>query len=182
MAFGLDAEYLQAKERALMKLGITNSARMPSNRVIKEFIGLFTKAELGEDEHKLRLHEMREIALQIMEAIEHCDPFLIGSTLSGKIRLTSDIDLHAYCDDFEELKDVLADWGFDDVEEELVENIKGSFVHLKWLEKNYPVEITVYPWNTRDVVPYSSVTKKPMKRLDLVGVKELLRSQQNRDD
>ncbi|MBX3073978.1 hypothetical protein KF913_08625 [Candidatus Obscuribacterales bacterium] len=173
MATGLDAEYLHAKERAVMMLGISSSARMPSNRVIKEFIGLFTKAELGEEEHTKRLREMREIAVEVMEAIQHFDPFLIGSTLSGKIRLTSDIDFHAYADHFEEIKDALEDWGFEDVEEELVENIKGSFVHLKWLERNYPVEITVYPWSSRDAVPYSSVTRKPMKRMDLPGVREL---------
>lgn len=177
MATGLDAEYLDAKQRALMLLNISSSSRMPSNRVIKDYIGLFTKAELGEEEHKLRIREMRETALQIMEAIENFDPFLIGSTLSGKIRATSDIDIHAYCDDFEELKDVLKDWGFENVEEELVENMKGSFVHLKWSERNYPVEITVYPWSTRDIVLISSITRKPMKRLDLTGVRELLRQQ-----
>ncbi len=175
MATGLDAEYLHAKERALLMLGVTDSQRMPSNRMIKEYIGRYTKAELGEEEFNRRLSEMREIAVGIMTALEAYDPFLIGSTRSGKIRLSSDVDIHAYCDDYEELKQVLSEWGYDDVEEELVENAKGSFVHLKWLEKNYPVEITVYPWSWRDIILYSSITKKPMKRLDIAGVQALLR-------
>lgn len=174
MASGLDAEYLHAKERALMKLGIAGHTRMPSNRVIKNFISRFTKTELGEKEHGKRLREMRNIAYNIMIAIENFDPFLIGSTLSGKIRLTSDIDLHAYCDDFEELKATLLFWGYDEVEEETVENVKGSFIHLKWIEQDYPVEITVYPWSWRDLVLYSSVTQRPMKRLDLQGVRSLI--------
>lgn len=175
MATGLDAEYLHAKERALLMLGISSMQSMPSNQMIKEYIGRFTKSELGEAEHKRRVQEMRQIAYEIMTAIEPFDPFLIGSTLSGKIRITSDVDIHAYCDDFEELKQVLSEWGYDEVEEELVDNAKGSFVHLKWLERDYPVEITVYPWDSRDVVPYSSITKKPMKRLDISAVRDLLR-------
>lgn len=131
-------------------------------------------------EHKRRLDEMRHIALAIMTDIEPYDPFLIGSTLSGKIRLTSDIDIHAYCDDFDELKQVLTDWGFEDVDVEIVENIKGSFVHLKWLENGYPVEITVYPWSWRDVVLYSLVTKRPMKRRELSKVDALYRKPENR--
>ncbi|MDZ4833226.1 MAG: hypothetical protein SGJ27_05430 [Candidatus Melainabacteria bacterium] len=175
MATGLDAEYLHAKERALLMLGVTNSQRMPSNRMIKEYIGRYTKAELGEEEHQRRLREMRQIAFGIMTALEPYDPFLIGSTRSGKIRLTSDVDIHAYCDDYEELKQALSDWGYEEAEEELVENAKGSFVHLKWFEKNYPVEITVYPWSWRDVLLYSSVTQRPMKRVDIRGVQALLR-------
>ncbi len=174
MATGLDAEYIHAKERAIMMLGVSSSSRMPSNRMIKEYIGRFTKAELGEVEFRRRLTEMRQIAHDIMIAIEHFDPFLIGSTRSGEIRASSDIDIHAYCDDFEELKQSLREWGYDEVEEELVENAKGSFVHLKWIEKGYPVEITVYSWSWRDIVLYSSVTQKPMKRTDINGVKRLL--------
>ncbi len=117
---------------------------------------------------------MRTIAAEIMELIDHCDPFLIGSTLSGKVRTGSDIDLHAYSEDFNEIKDLLATHGYEDVEEEEVLNRKGEFVHLRWIEDGYPVEITVYPWSERDVVPYSSVTNRPMKRAPLPKVRSLL--------
>lgn len=50
MATGLDAEYLHAKERALLMLGISSMQSMPSNQMIKEYIGRYTKSELGEAE------------------------------------------------------------------------------------------------------------------------------------
>jgi len=109
-----------------------------------------------------------------MNVIDDCDPFLIGSTLSGEIRVASDIDLHAYCDEFQMLKDRLIFWGYEEVEEEIVENSKGRFVHLKWYEREYPVEITVYQWSWRHIVPISSVTGKPMKRADSYAVAKLL--------
>ena len=175
MVEGVESEYLNAKERAMMMLGLSDQSRMPSNRQIKECIESLTKAELGEDEVKRRLQEMREIAHAIMISIDDFDPHLIGSTLSGQIRATSDIDLHAYCDEVEGLMNRLGDCGYEDIEEERIENRKGNFIHLRWTEQGYPVEITVYPWSWRELVLYSSVTGKPMKRADLKAVSGLIR-------
>lgn len=178
MVEGTESEYLHAKERAMMMLGLSSQTRLPSNRKVRELVSKITKAELGEDEVARRVREMREIALEVMEIIEAFDPFLIGSTLSGEIRQTSDIDMHAYSDDFEEIKFLLADWGYKDIDEEVVQNMKGTFIHLKWSERGYPVEITIYSWAMRDVVQFSSITGKPMKRSDIAGVRHLLRAQQ----
>jgi hypothetical protein len=38
--------------------------------------------------------------------------------------------LHAYSDDFEEIKFLLSDWGYKDIDEEIVQNMKGTFIHL----------------------------------------------------
>jgi hypothetical protein len=175
MAEGSEDEYLQAKERAMMMLGLSSQTRLPSNKKIRGWVRRITTDELGSDEVARRVREMREIALAVMTAIEGCDPFLIGSTLSGEIRTTSDIDMHAYSDNFEEIIDQLEEWGYECIEAELVENRKGSFVHLKWTELKYPVEITVYRWSDRDVVQMSSVTGRPMKRADIDTLQNLLK-------
>lgn len=174
MAEGSEDEYLHAKERAMMMLGLSEQTRLPSNKKIRGWVRRITEEELGADEVSRRVRAMREIALAIMSVIEVYDPFLIGSTLSGQIRLTSDIDMHAYSDHFEEIKELLEEWGYDGIEAELVENRKGSFVHLKWIEQEYPVEITIYQWSDRDVVQMSSVTGRPMKRADIYALQNLL--------
>lgn len=181
MVDGLESEYLHAKERAVLMLGLTSQTRFPSNREIKQCIANMTRTQLGGDEVSRRLNEMRMIAEQIMTAITDHDPFLIGSTLSGQIRAQSDIDLHAYSDDVEPLKNDLVEWGYEDIDEELVENQKGSFVHLRWQEHQYPVEITIYPWSWRDILPISSVTGKSMKRADLRAVQQLLKKSSRGD-
>ena len=173
---GSEAEYLHAKERAISMLGLSSRNHLPSNKKIKDLIAQLTVCQLGEEEVKRRVREMREIACEIMQVIEDADPFLIGSTLTGQIRNSSDIDLHVYSDDYTCLKNQLVDWGYEEVEEEVVDNRKGLFVHLRWCEKNYPVEVTVYPWSWREVTLFSSVTGKPMKRADLASVKALLKT------
>lgn len=174
LADGSESEYLHAKERATMMLGLTSTSRWPSNRHIKELIGLLTRQQIGADELNRRLLEMRSIAVSVMEIIDAHDPFLIGSTLSGKVRSGSDIDLHAYADHFDEIKELLQQCGYEDVEEEIIINSKGEFVHLQWHEQDYPVEITVYPWSWRDIEPISSVTGKPMKRASLQRLRHIV--------
>ena len=171
---GVENEYLDAKDRAIMMLGLDDTNHRPTNRKIRDYISLLTKEELGSEEVNRRLKEMRLIALDLMQILDDFDPFLIGSVLSGQIRTTSDIDLHAFSDDQCEIMQNLEDQGYEDVEEELIENQKGRFIHLKWKEKIYPVEITVYPWSWRDIVPISSITGQPMKRADVLEVKRLL--------
>ncbi len=171
---GVENEYLDAKDRAIMMLGLDATNHRPTNRKIRDYISLLTKEELGTEEVNRRLKEMRLIALDLMQILDDFDPFLIGSVLSGQIRTTSDIDLHAFSDDQCEIMQNLEDQGYEDVEEELIENQKGRFIHLKWKEKIYPVEITVYPWSWRDIVPISSITGQPMKRADVLEVKRLL--------
>lgn len=179
MAEGCEGEYLQAKERAMMMLGLSSQTRLPSNKKVRSLLGSITRASLGEAEVRRRLAEMRVIALDLMIAIEAFDPFLIGSTLSGEIHAASDIDLHAYSDAPGEVSDTLATWGYEHIDEEEVHNSKGSFVHLRFVERDYPVEITIYRWSWRDVIPQSSVTGKAMKRSDLAAVRELIAHSDN---
>jgi len=170
----IETEYLHAKERAILMLGLPYNTPYPTNRQIKEYIGRLTKEQLGPEVMAQRVRRMREMAEEIMTVLVDFDPYLIGSTLSGQIRDSSDIDLHVYCDHFIEVQERLKSFGYEGVEEELVENQKGTFVHLRWLEEGIPVEITVHTWAQRGEVMISSVTGKAMKRADLEGLRKML--------
>ncbi|HEY4329489.1 MAG TPA: hypothetical protein VGN88_07120 [Phycisphaerae bacterium] len=170
----IETEYLHAKERAILMLGLPYNTPYPTNRQVKELIGKLTKSRLGAEVVAQRVREMREVAEEIMTVLEDFDPHLIGSTLSGKIRDSSDIDLHVYCHHHAEAEERLRSFMYEEVEVEYVENQKGTFVHLRWLERGYPVEITIHDWERRQEVPISSVTGKAMKRADLADVRELL--------
>jgi predicted nucleotidyltransferase len=170
----IETEYLHAKERAILLLGLPYNTPYPTNRQIKECIAQLTRRQLGPEVMAARVREMRQIAEEIMTVLQDFDPHLIGSTLSGQIRDSSDIDLHVYCDHHMEVERRLTSFGYAGVEPEYVENQKGTFVHLRWLENGYPVEITVHNWSQRLEIPISSVTGKPMKRADLDAMRRLL--------
>jgi predicted nucleotidyltransferase len=170
----IETEYLHAKERAILLLGLPYNTPYPTNRQIKECIAQLTRRQLGPEVMAARVRDMRTIAEEIMTVLQDFDPHLIGSTLSGQIRDSSDIDLHVYCHHNDEVAQRLATFGYEGVEPEYVENQKGTFVHLRWLENGYPVEITVHNWSQRSAIPLSSVTGKPMKRADLDNVRRLL--------
>jgi len=121
-----------------------------------------------------RVRKMRALAEELMTVMADFDPHLIGSTLSGQIRESSDIDLHVYCHHHTEVSTRLKSFGYEEVEEEYVENQKGTFVHLRWLEEGVPVEITTHDWSQRGEVMMSSVTGKAMKRADLDEVRKIL--------
>src|SRR4051812_23977779 len=131
----IETEYLHAKERAILMLGLPYNTPYPTNRQIKEFIRQLSRKAMGAEVMTQRVRTMREIAEEIMSVLEDFDPYLIGSSLSGQIRESSDVDLHVYCDHFEEVKSRLILFGYEGVEEEHVENMKGTFVHLRWLEE-----------------------------------------------
>jgi predicted nucleotidyltransferase len=170
----IETECLHAKERAILMLGLPYNTPYPTNRQIKECIAQLTRRQLGTEVMASRVREMRQIAEEIMTVLADFDPHLIGSTLSGQIRDSSDIDLHVYCDHHMEVEQRLASFGYEDVEAEYVENQKGTFVHLRWMENGYPVEFTVHSWSQRLEVPISSVTGKPMKRADLDAMRRIL--------
>jgi len=174
----VETEYLHAKERAILLLGLPYNTPYPTNKQIKEYIRQITRKQMGAIAMDARVRTMRELAEEIMSVLEDFDPHLIGSTLSGQIRDSSDIDLHVYCHHFSEVKARLITFGYENVDEELVENQKGTFVHLRWLEERdghaHPVEITTHNWSQRGEIPISSVTKKPMKRADLAKIRAIL--------
>ncbi len=170
----IETEYLHAKERAILVLGLPYNTPYPTNRQIKDCMARFTRGQMGPEAMQGRVRQMRELAEELMTILGEFDPHLIGSTLSGQIRASSDIDLHVYCHNFAEAQERLRAFGYSDVEAEFVENQKGCFVHLRWLEDDFPVEITVHDWAQRHEVMVSSVTGKPMKRADLEALRKLL--------
>lgn len=161
----IESEYLHAKERARIELKLPEGTSLPSNRQIKKIIRQLSLEKMGEEEFETLLDNMRLLAEEIMTVIEEHDPFLLGSVLNSTIREGSDIDIHAYGNP-DAILSKLENFGYEEIDLEEVENIKGIFYHLRWIEK-FPVEITVYPWSERNVVPYSSITGKPMERWSL---------------
>ena len=97
-----EKEYYRAKMKAARRLmgGNAKPRDLPSNREIRDQIEAI--AWLHEGERRVeRLRDMRVEALRMMRILEPFRPRLVGSTLTGHIRLGSDVDLHVFSDSVE---------------------------------------------------------------------------------
>lgn len=167
-------EYYQAKREAAKRLG---TRHLPTNREIHQQLMLLAE-RLDGDRYRRSLAKMRRAALELMRLLEDFAPRLIGSVWTGSIRKGSDIDLHLFA---EELDDVLAvlDGASIAYEVERVHSRKHQeimeFIHVR-LEnfRSFPVEMTVYPPEWLHTRPRCGITGGPMARGTIAEVQRVL--------
>ncbi len=183
-------QYFTAKRLAAKRvLGRVGGRRLrhrpmdlPSNGEIRD--ALLCLAELAEgDARTRRLFAMRVVALRVMRALDGFEPRLIGSVSTGHIRRGSDIDLHVFCDDVDELLLVVRALGWRH-ETERASIFKGGVVreytHVHVADV-WDVELTVYPRADLRVRPRSSTDGLPIVRLKPSALEALLRDEHGDD-
>ena len=165
-------EYLRAKRKAARHLGIT---LYPTNSEIRAELDRLAESCEGPARQD-RLLVLRRLALEVMEFLDVHEPRLIGSVLTGHIKTTSDVDLHAFSDDHEEVGERLL--GAYDVEFEMVHTKKGGefmdFPHYYLSPDEGRVEISVYPWSDLKRPQKSSITHRTMERATTGAVRRLI--------
>ena len=166
-------EYLRAKRKAARHIGVT---LYPNNAEIRDALDRLAEAHEGPARQD-RLLALRRTALEVMEVLDDFDPRLIGSVLTGHIKTTSDVDLHAFCDDHERVGDRLLEAGYD-VSFELIMTRKGGefreFPHYYLAAAAGPVEVSVYPLEDLKRPQRSSITHKRMERATLSKLRRLI--------
>lgn len=91
---GID-DFALAKRKAARRLGAPDSEALPANEevevALREYLALY-QAEA----HPERIHELRRIALQAMDALERFTPYLTGPVLAGLAGPYAEIDLQLF--------------------------------------------------------------------------------------
>ncbi|MCJ8312769.1 MAG: nucleotidyltransferase [Saccharospirillaceae bacterium] len=168
-------QYYDAKKIASKRICNNSMKYLPSNGEISEQVYQLSLQD-SEFDHFDTLLKMRLKAIEYMEKLNTFSPRLIGSVSTGKIKQTSDIDLHVFCDEIElllmhlndnkityELKEVLIQSG----------NKQVLYQHV-YLFDAFDIELSVYPENELRVTTRSSTDGKPIKRLSLAKVQSLI--------
>lgn len=172
-------QYFDAKRMAAKRL-IGKQYRfhpkyLPSNGEISD--ALYELSQLKDPAtHEERLFHMRCRALEVMEQLTPFSPRLIGSVSTGRIREGSDIDLHVFTDEIEELEHYLDTLGWRHERKTTTINVNGRFVEYQhiYLDFDYPVELSVYPLRELRVVGRSSTDHKPIRRLSAAKLQQLI--------
>jgi hypothetical protein len=175
-----ESEYYRAKQKAARHLcrGWVKPADLPSNAEIRDEIQALARLYEGEKRAE-NLRDMRLEALRLMRCLRHFRPQLIGSVLTGHVRLGSDIDIHVFSDSAEAVTHVLDEQGVVyDVERKRVrkQGEERVFTHIH-INDRFPFELTLYPSAKAHYVFKSSITGKAIERASVAQLEQLLEAE-----
>lgn len=173
-------EYRTAKHKAARRFGPEQSLclgnHLPSNAEIRQ--ELQRLLDLHEEQlQPERLLHLRILALKYLELLAPFRPYLVGSVLSGCVTERSDIDLHLFAEEVEEVVRFLQSRGLAFKEELVTIRQGGEYIdysHIYLEDEGIEIECSIYATRERHRVPRSSITGKPMERADAKKLRRLI--------
>ena len=171
------SEYYAAKMKAARRIhkGWVKPRDLPSNAEIRDELQTLARTHEGPARQDPLL-AMRLSALNMMHHLKLFQPRLVGSVLTGNIRQDSAIDLHLFCDNLASVSGALdqLDLAYQ-IERKRIRKADRqriyTYLHVK---ADYPLELTVYPSELVKRHFKSSLTGKPMPRVSLAELEQLL--------
>lgn len=159
-------QYFDAKRIAAKRICKSKNQFFPSNGEILEAVYQLSLQDQDFDRADT-LFRMRLKALEMMHLLDCFSPRLIGSVRTGKIKRSSDIDLHVFCDDIELLTTYLTDDKvlFEQNEVLIMKNNKPKLYQHIYIVNEFNIELSVYSVNELKVTSRSSTDGKPIVRM-----------------
>lgn len=104
---GID-DFALAKRKAARRLGAPDTESLPANEEIeaelREYLALYQS-----EDHPERIGQLRELALEAMQALERFNPYLTGPVLAGLAGPYAEIELQLFPESTKELELFLID-------------------------------------------------------------------------
>ncbi len=159
-------QYFDAKRIAAKRICKSKNQFFPSNGEILDAVYQLSLQDQDFDRADT-LFRMRLKALEMMHLLDCFSPRLIGSVSTGKIKRSSDIDLHVFCDDIELLTTYLTDDKvlFEQNEVLIMKNNKPKLYQHIYIVNEFNIELSVYSVNELKVTSRSSTDGKPIVRM-----------------
>ena len=171
------SEYYHAKEKAARRIhkGWIKPSDLPSNAEIRDQIQILARLQEGPTSEST-LAAMRLRAAWWLRQLAEFHPRLIGSVLKGCIREGSDIDVHVFAASPNSISVLLDDLGaHHTMERKRVEKDGEQRVYTHFhVQDEFPVELTVYHPSLLGFRFRSSITGKPIEKVNLVELERLI--------
>ena len=176
------ADYLLAKRKAALRLGLKDHAALPANHEIELALIENRRLFLG-PESRRTLRELRSKALRCMQLLKPFRPRLVGAMVSGAITSTSAVELHLYTDSVETVAMHLMDERIDyDLVERRVryatDNSRLTPVYCFDFDE-VDIEGYVFALDGERQPPLSPIDGKAMVRVNEQGVRDLINTEQS---
>ncbi|MCG7866024.1 MAG: hypothetical protein N0E37_07500 [Candidatus Thiodiazotropha taylori] len=166
-----------ACRKAAAKHGVTKQQLMPSRDEIEQALKEQQRLVLGDKQHTA-LNQLRESALDAMQALKQFQPLLVGPVLQGTADDNSHIELHLQADTPEEVLFALSDlhipWqekqrqlNFSDGSHETIPCFRFSADEIQYL-------LMVFPNGKNRKRPLDPFDHKPFQSANIKQLKALL--------
>lgn len=173
---GID-DFALAKRKAARRLGAPESEAMPTNDEVEAELRAY-RAIYQADDHERILAELRQVALDAMQALEEFHPYLTGPVLKGIAGAYSEIDLQLFPDSAKDVEMFLLNRSIAFATRE-GRRFSGdraraaSVFTLDW--RGVPLRLSVFDRRDERVALKTSQAGKVMDRAGIAEVGALLR-------
>lgn len=170
-------DFFAAKKKAALQLGITPGKNMPTNieieKALIDYQGLFQT-----DIQPQWLRRLRCIALDAMKFLQNFSPLLTGPVLSGSATMHSEICLHLFSDEPEQVGLLLEENG---IPYRLLNRTLRKTIYeyrdypaCHFFIEDIPITLIILPETRIHAPALSPVDGKPMKRANLKDLERIL--------
>jgi hypothetical protein len=158
-------DYQSAKRKAAIQLGLSPNKNLPANNEIEK--ALISYQNLFQvDTHESQLKELRKQAIQAMKMLRQFKPLLVGPVASGTATRNSEIILHLYSDQLEQIGLFLTDQGipYSLAEKHVKINTAQSIIFptYNFIADETSICLVVMSEKDKNLSPISSIDNKPM--------------------
>lgn len=178
-------DFHHAKMKAAERLGIDEAQTLPRNEEIEQALREHQRL-FQADSQPQRLRRYREAAIEAMQFLEAYQPRLVGAVMDGTADAHSAVCLHLFCDDAEAVMLFLREYGVPVQAQarrlRTSKNRNGEYPVLLFAADEVPFDLTVLPLDALRQAPLDRVDEKPMRRLPLAGVQQLLAEDDDEGD
>ena len=168
------SDYGAAKRKAARSLGASDGEALPTNEEIEIELRAW-QSLYQEDEQRERVHDLRTIALEVMQLLAEFHPYLTGGALDGTAGRYSAVEIYLYADSSKDVEIALLSHG---ISYDTMDNRRigvDAQLHLDW--KDFPVLISVYPPVAERQQPKNPHGGRGRHRVRVEAVLELLREE-----
>jgi len=172
---GVD-DFALAKRKAARQLGAVDTHSLPRNDEIEAELRAYRALYQAEDHPEL-IEELRRVALDAMQTLQHFNPYLTGPVLSGIAGPHAEIDLQLFPDSAKEVEIFLLDRGipFNTQEARRYSGDRAravSLISLTW--QGVPLRLSVFDPRDERVALKTSQAGKVMARAGIAEVGAIL--------
>ncbi len=158
-------DYQTAKRKAAIQLGLSPNKNLPANNEIEK--ALISYQNLFQvDTHESQLKELRKQAIQAMKMLRQFKPLLVGPVASGTATRNSEIILHLYSDQLEQIGLFLTDQGipYSLAEKHVKINTAQSIIFptYNFIADETSICLVVMSEKDKNLNPISSIDNKPI--------------------